>query len=447
MKPLAHPVCFPLATLDPSAHCNNHTSVQATMALEFPPWATLPNDLWIKILGNLDTPLTANPRKACKAMMQGSDGSAKHLTIKLRIPSNKIEFAALAGLFTKWVNLSSINLLVDDKQVSCEAFVDPQVETFTKLLETLVPNLQSLHLVAGCRCETATHILSAVGGKLHSLFLHAEKQFYTPECSLCFSQLRKLDVGCFVQDIEFCAHLPHLEKLNVSVTGSISVSALSNMPLLQALSLRMRSGVDFDGIHQLQNLKELRVNCHTATDVGHISKLTCLEHLDLILSKVENIDILSSLQNLVSLRIYCSSLRNFNLIPSMTRLRCLHIDGGANVRDITINSKLEALALINHKLSASEITMISAVQSLTRLDLTWCKGLEADKILPLAKLTNLTALSFQSTPAPAATIQILRNALPKLQVLDVSGCSPVNTNSEGEWEETTGPPEWLTYYT
>lgn len=267
-----------------------------------------------------------------------------------------------------------------------------------------------------------------------------------------YSLLKQLDLSrSYSVSPGFCEQVPvSLRKLSFSSSHHPTSEQFRGLQLLEALSMfaETQTKEDFEGLQFLTHLKELHLSAPNASSVEHIALLPNLRILDIILHHISDLGYLSSCRKLSSLRMWCYELQSLNMLAGMPALKLLHIHSVKQPDGLPLqlssNSLLEVLVVYNRKLSTADQHMITTAPALKCLELNNCTG-----GLPLASLTNLTAILCNNTEVKGQTLRTVRNSLPQLKVLQIHGCNdfPAHHTSFGKAFVASTPPKmWHKVY-
>lgn len=203
------------------------------------------------------------------------------------------------------------------------------------------------------------------------------------------------------------------------------------------------------GLEYCKGLTSLTVTDSQVQDLSFLSKLTSLESLTLSGNKIQDLSALSSLANLDTLDLSGNTdLADLSKLSGLPSLKTLNVSGTAvadvskvpaSVTDLDISgtsvvdlgqlptTNLESLKASGNGIS--DATDVSAMTSLTNLDLSNNPGLLISGIPSLTSLTNLETLNLAGTGISADDEAALKAKLPG----DL-------TNGSGWFEKIVGNP-------
>lgn len=199
-------------------------------------------------------------------------------------------------------------------------------------------------------------------------------------------------------------HLTTLHIAPVSSTGSSTdLRSLADLPQLSKLILERCHPQDYSPLSALTQLTHLMIESSYCEGFQFLSHLTQLTHLKLrgtLLSDSE-LELVSNLSKLTHLDIgACSRITDLSPLTQLENLRELIFHINENIKDFSPISKMSNLRLLHFirmRDNFSEITFLRSLPHLTDLSITARNnlvklGVPACDLTPISHLTNLTRL-------------------------------------------------------
>lgn len=236
-----------------------------------------------------------------------------------------------------------------------------------------------------------------------------------------YGQIRLVtDLEYCLDNIEFTEYMPKLECLEIPCSFITDLSPLKRCSLLKYLNLN--AAVELEDLSPLKSctkLQTLRIAGTTVKDISVLSDLPDLRILNLSSTRVTDLSALSDLDHLETLLIADTDLTDFKQISEIASLKTLDVSNTEfdDLSDLNGLDKLEALQANDtpivslasgtiHLPSLSalyisdrywegdleDITEMSSLTSLKKLDLSWCKITD---ISAMAALTDLEELNIR----------------------------------------------------
>lgn len=150
------------------------------------------------------------------------------------------------------------------------------------------------------------------------------------------SQLERLDLtGNRITDISPISALVGLRELELSgnyITGLEPLARLTGLECLRMWHNRVRSAAPLAG---LAGLRELELSGNHIADVSPLANLTGLVTLELGANEIEDISPLANLTGLRSLWLNNNRIEDISPIAALTGLETLHLEGNAELTDLT----------------------------------------------------------------------------------------------------------------
>jgi Leucine-rich repeat (LRR) protein len=196
--------------------------------------------------------------------------------------------------------------------------------------------------------------------------------------------------------VRFCGTVTEssVTKIRCSARHVSHLKRLKRFRVLRELNFT-RSGLRHLGsLPHLSSLRVLSVNYTRVQTLKPLAKMRFLEDLDASNTRISNLEGVEELANLKNLTLWNVAIRDLGPLSSLRNLRSLVL-GGSQVHDLAPLKELSELQFLN-----VEKTRIETLK-------------------PLLKHTNLKRLYLTHTPVSRLELNVLKAALPTLQV---SGC-------------------------
>ncbi len=230
---------------------------------------------------------------------------------------------------------------------------------------------------------------------------------------------------------------PSLSYLSVDYAGLTDISALSQFPDLQGLSLKNCDRLtDFSPLMTLSKLEALNVQSEQLKSIDFVKNMPILNSLDIESSQVSSVDVLAECPQLEYLYLYLDgsySMTDFSVISNLTMLQELALEMSSNYNGVMPSfENLTSLTGLHLK-GVRDISGIKDAVNVKYLSLEDCDGDPAavEAIGSLEELTELTIDDFLYATDSLAPLTRLVN----LTYLDLS-----NTSIFGNVEEIFGLP-------
>jgi serine/threonine protein kinase len=202
-------------------------------------------------------------------------------------------------------------------------------------------------------------------------------------------------------DLQRFAGLKHLTYLNLlgADIGDADLEHLTGLPGLQWLNVQ-RTRVTDDGLRTIGRMTQLR-GLHvldlpiTGAGLRHLSGLTELETLGLMGTAVQNADLVA-----------------LAALPRLRYVWFMSVVDNDGVKHLAALPQLQALDLIDCRMTEAGLAHLSKAKKLKRLDLTGTKGVNDVGLAHLAELPALTNLNITETSVTAAGVEAFRKARP-----------------------------------
>ena len=201
-----------------------------------------------------------------------------------------------------------------------------------------------------------------------------------------------------------------IETLTIDSLSLGALKGLENCTGLKELTVTDSQVQDLSFLSGMSNLTELHLSGNNIQDLSALSSLTSLETLDLSdNASLADLSKLSGLSNLTTLNVSGTAVADVSKVPaSVTNLDI----SGTSVVDLgqLHTTNLESLKASGNGIS--DATAVSAMTSLTNLDLSNNPGLLISGIPSLTSLTNLKTLNLAGTGISADDEAALKAKLP-----------------------------------
>ena len=244
-------------------------------------------------------------------------------------------------------------------------------------------------------------------------------------------------------DIPRLSELRDLRRLDISLTriSDRGLRTLKTAPAIEDLNLYFAEQVGDEGTAIFRNWKHLkRLNLRgtkiTDSTLEILEGVPTLEWLDIGWAQITDtgLDHLSSLNNLRALTIGGNKLTSaaLQVLRQLPQLEYLDIGGtqrtdsglwsmlltDEGVQAIASVTELRELRLAGTSITGRGITMLKTLSKLERLNLQGCKRLGDDAAEALSGFRQLRTLDLKDSGLSAQSIQRVRAALPRCQVID-----------------------------
>lgn len=231
-------------------------------------------------------------------------------------------------------------------------------------------------------------------------------------------EITKLDLKSKgIGNISALAELKNLADLDLGYNEISDISALAWLTKLKHLDLAANNISDIRALSELTNLTNLDLWGNSISDISALEKLTNLTYLNLDGEKLSDISVLAGLTNLTDLYLWDYKFSDISALSGLTNLRTLKL-----THDMDIGSgKLSDV-------SRSDISDISMLERLTKLENLVCGYSKISDIRVLSKLTNLSYLNLNDTKIEDISVlseltQLSQLALKKNSICDISALS------------------------
>jgi len=223
----------------------------------------------------------------------------------------------------------------------------------------------------------------------------------------------------FANSCDGIENFPNLKRFYIEGSSLTDISALSDVPGLQHLSLTdCNSLTDFAPLYDLTKLQSLDIDSSSLKDIGFVQNMPDLSWLS-----IHNTDDLLSIDPLEACNESLTALflentwglHDFHIVEQLTKLEQLelYLTYEDTLPSFAGMEQLEILRLYG----AYDLHTVAEAKNLTYLSLEGCN---CEDLSFLAQLQNLTNLDLADMSGYYVSFDPVL-ALPKLEVLDISG--------------------------
>jgi pentatricopeptide repeat protein len=234
-----------------------------------------------------------------------------------------------------------------------------------------------------------------------------------------FTKLNTLWLDGFTNSgqFKFIASCRSLEKLSQNISQLRSIEHISDLSLLNILSITQNSNLtDLSPLANLSALTNLNLRyCENLTDLSPLSGLDVLANLDLSgCTYLTNLWPLSGLDALANLDLSgCDNLTDLSPLSNLSALTYLKLNGCEKITDLSPIAKLVALTRLSlFGLNITDLSPLAGLGMLTNLCLQGCEKLtDLSPLSSLVVLTNLNLGECQKLTdlSPLAELGVLTN--------------------------------------
>ncbi len=206
-----------------------------------------------------------------------------------------------------------------------------------------------------------------------------------------YPNLKRLDVGGNqISDLSPLAHLRSLTELWLNGNQIADISPLEDLTGLTTLWLDDNQISDISPLESLTNLTDLRLQDNRIADISPLEDLIGLTALWLQDNRIADVSPLASLTGLTEIWLHNNPIADFSPLFPDPNLEVAIRDVIDVPRGPILRSDLETLTALS--VARKEITDLSGLEYLVRLERLEAHGNQISDISPLASLTALTEL-------------------------------------------------------
>jgi Leucine-rich repeat (LRR) protein len=252
------------------------------------------------------------------------------------------------------------------------------------------------------------------------------------QLSSALTELNLSEMNLTDEEIAPLAGLTNLTELNLRSNGISDLTPLASLNNLTRLDLESNRISDVSPLANLTNLTNLFLHNNRISDITPLANLTNLERLNFAINNINDISALANLVNLRSLD-FSGNITDISPISDLTRLEILFITS-SQVSDIKPLADLTNLRLLN--LERNQISDISPLANMTNLEWLLLNNNEISDISPLVGMVKLDALFLENNQisdiTPLAELTNLTSFL-ILSNNQISDITPLQNLTNSNW--------------